>query len=69
MVLTRSQYKELGEILISLEGVRVLRKKKMAEGDNSTRIDALEKQIETIGSTLTQLVSLIHGGGKQGESS
>ena len=41
----------------------------MDEGDNSARIDALEKQIETIGSTLTQLVSLIHGGGKQGESS
>ena len=41
----------------------------MTEGDNSARIDALEKQIETIGLTLTQLVSLIHGGGKQGESS
>ena len=69
MVLTRSQYKKLGEILISLEGVQDLRKEKMTEGDNSTRIDALEKQIETIGSTLTQLISLIHGGGKQGESS
>ena len=69
MVLTRSSYKKLGEILISLEEVQELRKEKMAEGDNSARIDALEKQIETIGSTLTKLVGLIQEGNEKGESS
>ena len=53
MVLTRSQYKKLGEILISLEGVQKLRREKMTEADNSARLDAMEKQIETIGTTLT----------------
>ncbi|XP_020272069.1 protein FAR1-RELATED SEQUENCE 5-like [Asparagus officinalis] len=41
----------------------------MSEADNSTRLDAMEKQIETIGATLTQLIGLINGGDKKEESS
>ena len=69
MVLTRSQYKNLGEVLSSLGEVQKIRREKMSEADNSARLDAMEKQIETIGTTLTQLVGLINGGDKKEESS
>ena len=69
MVLTRSQYKKLGEILILLEGVQNLRKKKMSEGDSSTRLDSLEKQMETMGAIFVQLVNLVQDTGSKEESS
>ena len=41
----------------------------MTEGDSSARFDALEKQMEIMDSTLTQLVNLFQGKDKKEESS
>lgn len=62
MVLTRSQYKKLGEVLVSWEETRKSREKKKMTGSDETekaRLDAVEKQVASISSTLQELAKFI----------
>jgi len=71
MVLTRSQYKELGKVLISWEKTRRSREEKMSEADEETkgRLDAVEQQVASISSTLTELSEFLHKTVKKAEPS
>ena len=61
MVLTRSQYKKLGEILVSWEETKRSRGKKMTgsnEAENK-RLEVVEEQVASISSTLQDLVKFV----------
>ncbi|KAK1377226.1 hypothetical protein POM88_033419 [Heracleum sosnowskyi] len=79
MVLTRSQYKKLGEILVTTENHKKVKTKRMTKtdkketGDSSTSqkpstyeaVGLLQKQMESMNSTLSMLTTFITKEGKK----
>ncbi|KAL6124915.1 hypothetical protein ACLB2K_077423 [Fragaria x ananassa] len=60
MVLTRTQYRKLGKVLVSWEQTKKSRRKKMGdETSDKARLDTVDKQLTLVTATLTELANLI----------